>query len=105
MVTNGCPILDEIRPMAHFHLLLDDVEETVYCSLNVCARVVFSAEEGVEADLDCEGLKKICYDINWLNVDFAKRLHNESIGEATANASSASIVLLKRSTSPSLSRC
>ena len=46
----------------------------------------FRNKKGVDADWDFEGLKQIYRDINQLNIDFAQRLHNDSISEATTNA-------------------
>ncbi len=87
MVTSGCPILDKLRPMARFHLPFADTEETVYRALSMYALAqYFRRKNGVEADLDFEGLKQIYKDINRLNIDFAKRLRNDSISEATTNA-------------------
>jgi hypothetical protein len=87
MVTSGCPILDKLRPMARFHLPFADTEETVYRALSMYALAqYFRHQKGQEADWDFEGLKKIYRDVNRLNIDFAKRLHNESISEATTNA-------------------
>lgn len=87
MVTSGCPILDKLRPMARFHLPFADTEETVYRALSMYALAqYFRYKKGVSTDWDFEGLKKIYRDINQLNIDFAKRLHNDSISEATTNA-------------------
>ncbi|MBT64065.1 MAG: hypothetical protein CML13_12720 [Puniceicoccaceae bacterium] len=87
MVTSGCPILDKLRPMARFHLPFADTEETVYRALSMYALAqYFRHQKGEEVDWDFEGLKKIYRDINQLNLDFSKRLHNESISEATTNA-------------------
>jgi len=87
MVTSGCPILDKLRPMARFHLPFADTEETVYRALSMYALAqYFRHKKGQAADWDFEGLKQIYRDINRLNIDFAKRLHNDSISEATTNA-------------------
>ncbi|WPJ97001.1 hypothetical protein SH580_04680 [Coraliomargarita algicola] len=87
MVTSGCPVLDKLRPMARFHLPFADTEETVYRALSMYALAqYFRHKKGGEADWDFEGLKEIYRNINRLNIDFAKRLHNESISEATTNA-------------------
>lgn len=87
MVTSGCPILDKLRPMARFHLPFADTEETVYRALSMYALAQnFRRKQGKEADGDFEGLKLIYRKINQLNLDFAKRLHNDSISEATTNA-------------------
>ncbi len=87
MVTSGCPYLDKLRPMARFHLPFADTEETVYRALSMYALAQhFREQAGKEPDWDFEGLQKIYQDINYLNIDFSKRLHNESISEATTNA-------------------
>ncbi len=87
MVTSGCPIMDKLRPMARFHLPFADTEETVYRALSMYALAqYFRHREGLEADWDFEGLKRIYQDVNSLNIDFSKRLHNDSISEATTNA-------------------
>lgn len=87
MVTSGCPVLDKLRPMARFHLPFANTEETVYRALSMYALAqYFRHKKGDEADWNFEGLKKIYRDINRLNIDFAKRLHNDSMSEATTNA-------------------
>ncbi len=87
MVTSGCPILDKLRPMARFHLPFADTEETVYRALSMYALAqYFRYKKGEKADWDFDGLKKIYQDINRLNIDFSKRLYNDSISEATTNA-------------------
>lgn len=87
MVTSGCPILDKLRPMARFHLPFADTEETVYRALSMYALAqYFRHKKGDQADWDFEGLKKIYQEINRLNMDFAERLRNDSISEATTNA-------------------
>ncbi|MGZ0654155.1 DUF6901 family protein [Coraliomargarita sp. W4R53] len=87
MVTSGCPVLDKLRPMARFHLPFADTEETVYRALSMYALAqFFRHKKGGEVDWDFEGLKTIYRDINRLNIDFSKRLRNESISEATTNA-------------------
>lgn len=87
MVTSGCPILDKLRPMARFHLPFADTEETVYRALSMYALAqYFRHKKGQEADWDFEGLQQIYKDINRLNIDFADRLRNDSISEATTNA-------------------
>lgn len=87
MVTSGCPLLDKLRPMARFHLPFADTEETVYRALSMYALAqYFRSKNGQQADLDFEGLKNIYRDINRLNIDFADRLNNDFISEATTNA-------------------
>lgn len=87
MVTSGCPVLDKLRPMARFHLPFADTEETVYRALSMYALAqYFRNRKGLSADWDFEELRKIYRDINRLNRDFAERLRNDSISEATTNA-------------------
>jgi hypothetical protein len=87
MVTSGCPVLDKLRPMARFHLPFADTEETVYRALSMYALAqCMRQQKGLSADFDFTGLRAIYKDINRLNLDFAKRLHNNSISEATSNA-------------------
>jgi len=87
MVTSGCPSLDKLRPMARFHLPFADTEETVYRALSMYALAQYFREQhGKSVDWSFEGLKRIYQEINGLNIDFARRLHHESIGEATTNA-------------------
>jgi hypothetical protein len=87
MVTSGCPVLDKLRPMARFHLPFADTEETVYRALSMYALAqYFRQQKGLEPDWSFSGLKAIYKNINRLNLDFAKRLHNNSISEATSNA-------------------
>lgn len=87
MVTSGCPTMDKLRPMARFHLPFADTTETVYRALSMYALAqYFRHKKGKDVDWDFEGLKQSYRAINRLNIDFAKRLHNDSISEATTNA-------------------
>lgn len=87
MVTSGCPILDKLRPMARFHLPFANTEETVYRALSMYALAqYFRHKNGSEVDWDFAGLRQIYQEINNLNIDFTRRLRNDSISEATTNA-------------------
>ncbi|PXA05167.1 hypothetical protein DDZ13_04190 [Coraliomargarita sinensis] len=87
MATSGCPIMDKLRPMARFHLPFADTEETVYRALSMYALAqYFRHQKGLEADWDFQALKQIYSEVNQLNIDFARRLRNDSISEATTNA-------------------
>ena len=80
------PIMDKLRPMARFHLPFADTAETVYRAFDVCACSVFPWARWGQSDRGFEGLREIYRQVNWLNIDFSKRLHNDSISEATTNA-------------------
>jgi len=87
MVTSGCPVMDKLRPMARFHLPFADTEETVYRALSMYALAqYFRRKQGLEPDMDFNGLQKIYQDVNRVNMDFARRFRTESISEATMNA-------------------
>ena len=79
--------MDKLRPLARFHLPFADTEETVFRALSMYALAqYFRRQKGSETDWDFHGLRRIYRQVNSVNVDFAARLHNNSISDATTNA-------------------
>jgi hypothetical protein len=87
MVTSGCPIMSQLRPMVRFHLPFADLDETAYRALSMYALAQnLRHRRGLDADWEFEGLKKIYSEVSSLNFDFARRLHDNSPNEALTNA-------------------
>jgi len=87
MVTSGCPIMDPLRPMARFHLPFADTDETIYRAFSMYALAqCLRQAKSQEPDWNFEKLRMIYSEINTLNIDFAQRLRNDSVNEATTNA-------------------
>ncbi|RMF19771.1 MAG: hypothetical protein D6758_01175 [Gammaproteobacteria bacterium] len=75
------------KPMARFHLPFSDEEETIYraASMYLLAQY-FRAQEGLEAELDLEGLRKAYQAIHIMNMDFSERLRAIAKGDSAVNA-------------------
>ena len=87
MVTSGCPILDQLKPMARFHLPFATVEETLYRALSMYLLAqYFVYKRGRKPDWDLKNLKKIYNDIRLVNRSFSKRLKSVQPEDALPNA-------------------
>ena len=91
IATSGCPHSAFFRPMARFHLPLAKKQETIYraTSMYLLAQY-FLKQDGYDADLEFEGLKKIYHNIHVVNTSIAERLRASSERDSAVNA----IVLL-----------
>ena len=87
MATSGCPHLSFLKPMARFHLPFSSAEETIYraTSMYLLAQY-FLKKQGIEADLELEGLAEIYQNIQIINKAMAKRLRGISDKDSAMNA-------------------
>ena len=83
----GCPHTNFFRPMAHFHLPLANVEETILraTSMYLLAQY-FSKQEGKTADCELDGLQAIYKHIHTVNRAMSERLRAVSRSDLPANA-------------------
>ena len=87
MVSSGCPIMSNLRPMVRFHLPFASVEETIYRSVSTyLLGQYFRHIRGEEADWDLQKLIEIYRDIQQVNIDMAERLRSIPAKDANVNA-------------------
>lgn len=87
IATSGCPHTAFFKPMARFHLPLATAEETIYraTSMYLLAQY-FLKEEGQQAELELDGLKKIYENIHIVNKGITERLRDASSTDSFKNA-------------------
>ncbi|NVM23231.1 MAG: hypothetical protein HWN68_15780 [Desulfobacterales bacterium] len=87
IATCGCPHTAFLKPMARFHLPLSTEEETTYraASMYLLAQY-FLKKEGLNADLELEGLRKIYRNIHLVNTAVAERLRTATETDSSLNA-------------------
>jgi hypothetical protein len=87
MVTSGCPILDNLRPMVRFHLPFATIEETIFRSISMyLVKQYLLHKKGEVPDWDLDGLTKIYNEIHIVNRAFHKRLLHMKGQDANLNA-------------------
>ena len=87
MVTGGCPVMAQLKPMVRYHLPFATVEETVFRSVSsYLLGQYFRHKKGLLADWDLEGLTKIYEEVQEVNVRMAERLRSVPAEDANINA-------------------
>lgn len=87
MVSSGCPILNQLKPMVRFHLPFASLEETMFRSVTTyLLGQYFNYLNGERADFEMEDLVKIYKEIQQVNYDMADRLRTISAKDANINA-------------------
>jgi hypothetical protein len=87
MVTSGCPILDQLRPMVLTHLPFATIDETMFrlTSMYLLAQY-FVQQHGGTPDWKLRRLVDLCDAIGNVNQAFAKRLLSINPQDASLNA-------------------
>ncbi len=87
MATCGCPHTVFLRPMARFHLpCANALETTLRAASMYLVAQYFRRKQGLDADLELEGLKKIYSNIQLINVAMAERLRAIADKDVALNA-------------------
>ena len=87
IANSACPHTAFFRPMARFHLPLASIEETICRAASMyLLSQYFLKQEGQDADLELNGLKKIYDEIHTVNIAIAGRLRASSNTDLSANA-------------------
>ena len=87
MATSGCPHTSFFRSMGHFHLPLSNEEETIYrVTGSYLLAQYFLKKDGLDADFELEGLKKIYKNMQILNAAVADRLRSATESDSFLNA-------------------
>ena len=87
MATSGCPHTAALRPMAHFHLPFSTDDETLQrvTSMYLLAQH-FKMKEGLDADLELEGLVELYRRLQTVNETMINRLKAAGIKPAMAQS-------------------
>ncbi|HYD79184.1 MAG TPA: hypothetical protein VEC06_05200 [Paucimonas sp.] len=85
--TSGCPRMDFLKPMAHFHLPFASEDETIYrvASMYLLAQY-FVCRSGAEPDWQLGKLKANYQELQQVNAAMAARLREVSERDGTLNA-------------------
>lgn len=87
MVTSGCPVLDNLRPMVRFHLPFATAVESVYRIISMyLLSQLFRMKAGEEPDWNLESLGELYRQIGKVNKGLWKRLSKASNFDANVNA-------------------
>jgi hypothetical protein len=87
MSTCGCPHTDFFKPMARFHLPFANALETTFRAVSMYLVAQYlRRKQGLNADLELEGLKKIYSNIQLINVAMAERLRAITPEDVALNA-------------------
>lgn len=87
MVTCGCPILSQIKPMVRYHLPFASLEDTLYrAASSYLLRQYFRHSKGEEADWDLKGLVDIYREIQTVNIGLMERFRSLAKKDASINA-------------------
>ncbi len=86
MVSSGCPILGQLKPMVRFHLPFASIEETIYRSVSTyLLKQYFIKQSSGTPDWELDGLKEIYGEIQKVNHAFCERLRTLGGHDAEVN--------------------
>jgi hypothetical protein len=87
MVTSGCPIMDNLRPMVRFHLPFATTMETTFRTVSMFLMAqYFRSKRGLPADWSLEKLDELYGEVAKVNKGMWGRLSKASAFDANANA-------------------
>ncbi|MGM0593418.1 MAG: DUF6901 family protein [Pseudomonadota bacterium] len=88
MATSACPILNRLKPMAHFHLPFATLEETIHRMVgNYLVGEYLRMHDGTgEPDWELKGIETLYKELRIVNVALMKRLRQASGEDANINA-------------------
>ncbi len=87
MVSSGCPIMANLKPMVRYHLPFATVEETVYRAASTyLLGQYFKYKRGDTPDWDLQELVRIYEEVQKVNVAMAARLRSSHAKDANINA-------------------
>jgi len=91
LALSSCPVMEKLRPLAHFHLPFAERDHTVFRVFGMYLLAQhLRRSEGLDADWDLDCLLHIYGDVGKVNVELAKRLRAAALQDAAVN----SIVML-----------
>jgi hypothetical protein len=87
LATSGCPVLQEMRPLARHHLPFATEEEWMFRLVGLqLLRSWFAARDGVVDNVSLQALPAYLEQLRTLNIAFAARLRKACAKDAPANA-------------------
>ncbi|MCF7858574.1 MAG: hypothetical protein K9N07_04530 [Candidatus Cloacimonetes bacterium] len=87
MVTSGCPILIQLKPMVRYHLPFATIDETIYRAVSMyLVKQYLKNKKGEKPDWELTGLLDMYNDIHKVNKAFYERLSFLKGFDANANA-------------------
>jgi hypothetical protein len=87
MATSACPILSQMRGLAHHHLPFATEEETLFRAVGAhLVKQYYVARKGGEPDLMLKELENLYRELRTLNECFARRIRAASDLDANINA-------------------
>ncbi|MDY6914769.1 MAG: hypothetical protein SVM86_00425 [Candidatus Cloacimonadota bacterium] len=87
MVSSGCPILAQLKPMVKFHLPFANLKENMYRAVSMYLIKQFVRKrKGMQAEFDLKGLVKIYEHVHTVNESFHRRLSTIKGEDANVNA-------------------
>jgi hypothetical protein len=87
MASSGCPILGELRGLAHFHLPFAEFDETLFRTVGLyLLRQYFIARDGGKPDFALAGLAELYDELQEVNRAFKRRIEGVSPRDASINA-------------------
>tara|TARA_B110000285_G_scaffold21105_1_gene20437 strand:- start:9208 stop:9885 length:678 start_codon:yes stop_codon:yes gene_type:complete len=87
MATSDCPVLQELRAMASFHIPFCSTQETLHRTVgSYLTKQYFVQLKGGQPDWELKHLKELYQVLEGLNQDFFKRIQDYSSSDAVSNA-------------------
>lgn len=87
LARSACPILDKLRPMAHFHLPFGDRQHTAFRFLGMhLVAQYLRARDGHEPDWELDQLLEMLRRLRRVNIRLADRIRAASEFDATVNS-------------------
>ena len=87
IAASGCPHTSFFSPMAHFHMPLSSVRETVFRAVSsYLLSQYFLKQDGKRADFELNGLTEIYKNMQVVNIATANRLRAATESDSTVNA-------------------
>ena len=86
LALSRCPVMEKLRPMAHFHLPFGSREHTQFRALGMYfIGQYMRSSEGLSADWSLDGLSDLYKDVQHANRKLAARIRAASKKDATVN--------------------
>jgi len=87
MVTSGCPVMAQLKPMVRYHLPFATVEETIFRAASTyLLGQYFRSKKGLTADWTLSSLTQIYEEVQKVNMAMAERLRSIPAKDANINA-------------------
>lgn len=87
MATSDCPVLQELKAMASFHIPFCSTRETLHRTVgSYLTKQYFVQLQGGKPDWELQQLKALYQVLEALNQDFSKRIQDSSSSDAVSNA-------------------